>query len=272
MASPWFEFPGPPPSTNDAPRGDKDAPRAVAARFRLFCFPYAGGGASIFRSWANWLPEEVEAVGIQLPGRETRLAEPLMLSMGPLTDELSEEMPPHLDLPFAFYGHSTGALIAFELARVLRKRGLPQPELLFLSGQDGPREKPPLIRHTLPDAEFIEILRNCKGTPDAVLQNPDLLEILLPRIRSDGAIYETYDYELQPPLDARIVIFEGTDDRFVTQPGLAAWRKETRGGFHHYAPLSGGHFFLHAEEDALARHINQELGRLLYEPACSAHG
>ena len=196
-----------------------------------------------------------------------------MLSMGPLTDELSEEMIPHLDLPFAFYGHSTGALIAFELApRPAQAPAAPTGPAVSV-GSGRPRaKKPPLIRHTLPDAQFIEILRNCKGTPDAVLQNPDLLEILLPRIRSDGAIYETYDYEPQPPLDARIVIFEGTDDRFVTERGLAAWRRETRGGFHHYAPLSGGHFFLHAEEEALARHINEELGRLLYEPACSAQG
>jgi surfactin synthase thioesterase subunit len=249
-SSPWFVF--------------GDGERKQDAAFRLFCFHYAGSGASIFQSWTRWLPARVELVAVQLPGRENRLDEPLLYSMERVTTPLVAALPPLLDKPFAFFGHSTGALIGFELARVLRRRGLPQPRLLIVSGQDAPPVKPAVIRHVLPDPEFIEVLRGCNGTPDLVLRNPALLELLLPRIRADGAVYETYAYERQAPLDCRIVLFHGAEDNMVNSAELAAWEVETRHSFQRYC-FPGGHFFLHDQEDAVAARINQELEPLLKE-------
>lgn len=252
--SPWFVFCG--------------EQRKRDARFRLFCFHYAGSGASIFRPWTKWLSDEVELVAVQLPGREDRLDEPLLHSMELVTAPLADALPPLLDKPFAFFGHSTGAVICFELARVLRQRALRQPRLLIASSQNAPRVKPAVLRHRLADSEFIEVIRGCNGTPDVVLRNPALLELLLPRIRADGAVYETYRYERQAPLDCRIVVFHGFEDKLVDSAGLAGWEAETRHSFHCYG-FPGGHFFLHEAEETLAAHINHELEPFLSERTCS---
>lgn len=205
-------------------------------------------------------------MAVQLPGRENRLGEPLLHSMAAVTPPLVEELLPLLDRPFAFFGHSTGALIAFELARVLRQFTLPQPRLLIVSAQDAPSVRPKIIRHTLPDVEFVEVLRQCNGTPDAILDNPALLEILLPRIRADGAIYETYRYDKQAPLDCRIAVFHGQNDNMVNAHELHKWQSETRASFDSYC-FPGGHFFLHEEEERVLEQLNQELDRLLNETA-----
>lgn len=252
--SPWFDF-----CTEQRKRD---------AQYRLFCFPYAGGGASMFRSWKKWLPDQVELVAVQLPGRENRLDEPLLHSMELVTTPLADALPPLLDKPFAFFGHSTGAVICFELARVLRQRGLPQPKLLIASGQNAPRVKPAVVRHQLSDPEFIEVIRACSGTPEVVLRHPALLELLLPRIRADGAVYETYRYEQQAPLDCRIVVFYGLEDHLVNSVGLAGWKVETRHSFQRYG-FPGGHFFVHEAEELVARRINHELEPSLGERACS---
>lgn len=243
-SSPWFVF------CTERSRPD--------FQFRLFCFHYAGSGASVFRSWTRWLRDEVELISVQLPGRENRLEEPLAHSMDEITTPLAEALPPLLDGPFGFFGHSTGAVVSFELARVLRRRGLPQPRLLIASGQDAPKVPPAVIRHRLSDPEFVEILRGCKGTPDAVLKSPALLALLLPRIRADGAVYETYRYEQQAPLDCRIVVFRGADDVMVSDIGIAAWEAETAHGFHYYE-FPGGHFFLHETEKEVVEAVNQEI-------------
>jgi medium-chain acyl-[acyl-carrier-protein] hydrolase len=249
-SSPWFMF--------CAEQRKRDA------TFRLFCFHYAGSGGSIFRPWTKRLSDEVELVAVQLPGRENRLDEPLVHSMELVTGPLADALPPLLDKPFALFGHSTGAVICFELSRVLRKRALPQPRLLIASGQNAPQVKPAVVRHQLSDAEFIEVIRKCNGTPDVVLRNPALLELLLPRIRADGAVYETYRYERQPPLDCRIVVFHGFDDSMVSNAGLAGWSEETRHSVRRYG-FPGGHFFMHDAENEVVDHINCELQPFLNE-------
>jgi medium-chain acyl-[acyl-carrier-protein] hydrolase len=235
-------------------------------QFRLFCFHYAGGSGSMFLPWTKWLPDEVELVAVQLPGRENRSDEPLVHSMELITQPLADAITPLLDKPFALFGHSTGAAISFELVRELRKRALPQPRLLVASGQNAPRFKPAVLRHLLSDPEFIEVIRRCKGTPDAVLSSPLFVEMLLPRIRADGAVYETYRYQPQAPLDCRIVLFHGVEDDMVTSEGLAGWRLETRHSFERYG-FAGSHLFLHQEEAALGALINRELEPLLAEQA-----
>jgi surfactin synthase thioesterase subunit len=179
---------------------------------------------------------------------------------------LAEALAPWLELPYAMFGHSTGALIAFDVARRLRRRALPLPRVLIASAQNAPDVKPPVIRHVLDDAAFVEVLRGCRGTPEAILDDPVLLDLLLPRIRADGAVFETYRYLEEAPLDCPIVLFHGTRDAMVDEAGLARWARETRGGFRRRA-FGGGHFFVHEQQAAVLDEINRELAVLLDEPS-----
>lgn len=228
-------------------------------RMRLFCFPYAGGGASVFRSWSDALPEHIEICPIQFPGRENRLQEPPFTRLRPLIQTLAQVLLPHLNMPFAFFGHSMGALASFELALELRRQNAPRPVHLFVSGCRAPqlpRTSPPT--HQLPDTEFIDELRRFNGTPEAVLQNSELLDIFLPLLRADLAMSETYDYVAEEPLDLPISAFGGLHDDLVSSDGLAAWQDQTRSGFT-LRQFPGDHFFLIGSREALLRAMQQDL-------------
>ena len=227
---------------------------------RLFCFPYAGGGASVFFPWTRIAPPDLEICAAQLPGRESRIAAPLLKSFDELTAELLRSIEPLLDRPFAFYGHSMGTLVAFELARALRRAGRPQPLHLFVSGRNAPHlhdPDPPM--HELPDDEFIaEMIRRYDGIPAEVLEAPELMQLLLPSLRADMQVIETHEYRDEPPLDMPITALAGTDDPCITSEGFQAWREYTRSRFTtHLFP--GGHFFLHAAAAEVLRIIERAL-------------
>ena len=229
------------------------------ARLRLFCFPFAGAGASIFRNWSNQLPSDIEVCAVQLPGREKRLREPLFTQLTPLIDSLIEALLPYLDLPFAFFGHSLGALICFELARQLRRQKYLTPLHLFVSGRRAPQIPPNLQPiHQLPKDLFIEQLRRYNGTPEAVLQNKELIELLLPILRADLAINETYRYKSEAPLDCSISAFGGLQDRKVSCHELELWREHTNSNFS-LQMFSGDHFFLKTEFNFLLQQISRHL-------------
>ena len=165
-----------------------------AARLRLLCVPYAGVGPSAYRRWSDALPSDIEVGAVHLPGREGRLREPALTGLEPLIDVTAEGLKPFLDRPFALFGHSMGALVAFELARRFRAEGWGEPTHLFVSGRRAPQVPPrhPDIAH-LPDAEFVEeIRRRYNGIPDEVLRHPDLLALLLPGLRADLTLIEAY--------------------------------------------------------------------------------
>jgi len=144
------------------------------ARLRLFCFPYAGGGASAYRSWAAPLPDEIEVCAIQLPGRENRLREPLFTRLAPLVETLAGALEPSFDIPFAFFGHSMGALIAFELARFIRRRSQITPVHFFASARLAPHVVDSASpAHRLPEATFVAQIRGLQGTSAAVLDDPE---------------------------------------------------------------------------------------------------
>ncbi len=232
-------------------------------QLRLFCFPYAGGGASIFNSWAELLPPKVELWSLQLPGRETQRLRPPFTRMEPLVETLSEVLRPHLDVPFAFYGHSMGALVSFEVARSLRRRERSLPACLFVSGHRAPQlPAPHKPIHNLPDAEFLSGLQTWGGTPDDVISNPELMQLFLPLLRADFELCETYVYSDEEPLDCKISCFGGIDDRRVNRQELLAWRVQSRTPFK-LRFLPGGHFFLHGSVVPLLHALGDDLKEIL---------
>jgi medium-chain acyl-[acyl-carrier-protein] hydrolase len=229
------------------------------ARLRLFCFPYAGGGASIFRTWPDGLPADVEVCPVEFPGRGTRLMETPFAQLAPLIQVLAQALVPLLDMPFAFYGHSLGALVAFELARHLRRPSGVQPVRLFVSANRAPQfhlQDQPI--HTLPEEEFLVELRRLNGIPTKVLEEPELMQIMLPILRADLAVYETYVYSAEPPLDCPISAFGGLQDHRVSRRDLEAWRDQTSVSFS-LRMFPGDHFFWHTTQLLFLHVLSQDL-------------
>lgn len=229
------------------------------ARLRLFCFPYAGGGASIFRVWPDHLPPDIAVCSIRLPGRENRFKEAPFTHLPALIQALMNVLSEHLDKPFLLFGHSMGALICFELARALRERERSGPVQLLVSGCHAPQlpdPEPPI--HDLPDAEFVAELSRLKGVPESVLHHRELMQLLLPTLRADLALYETYAYKPQDPLDCQIFAFCGLDDPKARRDDMLAWHAQTRGAFS-LRMLPGDHFFLNHSRAMLLQAMSQAI-------------
>jgi len=232
--------------------------RNPSARLRLFCFPYAGGGATIFATWPRLLPPDVEVVAVQPPGREGRLVETPYADLERLVADMHPELLPHFDKPFAFYGHSNGGLMAFELARTLRRNGGPMPLHLFVGGRPAPQVRRDENIHALPHDEFIAALRRYAGTPEEVLQNAELMSLIMPLLRADFSLGETYTYRPEPPLPLPITAIGGALDADVPPEQIEAWREQTSGAFR-CTMLPGGHFFITENRDLLLRELSREL-------------
>ena len=229
------------------------------ARLRLFCFPYVGTGASIFRTWSDGLPADVEVCPVQFPGRGTRPMETPFTQLSPLVQALAQALVPLLDKPFAFFGHSLGALVGFELARQLRRQSGVQPVRLFVSADRAPqvpRRGRPI--HAVPDAEFLVELRRLNGIPGKVLEDAEIMRIMLPVLRADFALYENYVYSTESPLDCFISGFGGLQDQRVSRGDLEAWRDQTSASFS-LQMFPGDHFFLNATQPLLLQALSQEL-------------
>lgn len=233
------------------------------ARLRLFCFPYAGGNALIYRQWQAILPPSVAVCPVQLPGRGKRIQERPFDRFQPLVEEAVSALLPFFDKPFAFLGHSMGGLISFELARQLRRHSYPMPAQLFVSGRRAPqlpsREGP---TYDLPEAEFLDALRRLQGTPAEVLQQPELMELMLPLLRADFAVCETYAYTAEPPLDCPISVFGGLQDTDVERGQLEAWTTQTTAAAR-LRMLPGDHFFINSQQPLFLRTLTRDLEQLL---------
>ncbi len=230
------------------------------AALRLFCFPYAGGGTLSYRPWPKLLPE-IEVCPILLPGRERRLAESALTDFTALVAAIHSAILPYLDKPFAFFGHSMGGLLAFELTRKLRQLEVEQhqPLHLFISGcRAAQLPDPEPLMHSLPDDAFLEELRRFNGTPEAVLANSELMALLLPTIRADFTAIRTYRYSPQPPLSCPITVFGGLQDGTVTYDQLTAWQSQTQADFSLHM-LPGDHFFLDSAQLLLIQSITAKL-------------
>lgn len=228
-----------------------------SASLRLFGFSHAGGGPSLYRGWPERLPPEIELLAIQLPGRESRFREPAFTRMEALIQELSNAIMPWLDHPFAFFGHSMGSDVAFELARELRRRSAPLPMHLFVSARRAPHLPSAAPIHDLPHEAFVAELERLGGTPPEVLASAELLEIVLPILRADFAVLETHIHQEEPPLDCPITAFHGTDDPRGTDELMRPWQVHTRSTFRIHA-CSGGHFYLKDATARVIRHLVAE--------------
>lgn len=212
-------------------------------RLRLFVFPHAGSGAAAYRAWAPHMPADVQLALVQLPGREARLAEPPHTRMRALVDALVPQILPHLDGPFAFFGHSMGAHVAFETARALRAQGH-EPRHLVVSGNRAPHLPFPRPRiHHLPDERILAEFERLGGTPKEILADGQLMSLLLPVLRADLELCETYAFERGPPLSCALTAWGGARDPDVPHAALDAWREHTTGPFSSRL-FDGGHFFL----------------------------
>jgi medium-chain acyl-[acyl-carrier-protein] hydrolase len=229
------------------------------ALLRLFCFPFGGGGASFYQTWTDNLPPEVELCPVQLPGRENRLREQPFTHLLALVETLSQILESDLNIPFAFFGHSLGAWIGFELTRQLRREKKKCPIHLFVSGRHAPQienNDPP--KRDLPKSELIEKLRGYNGTPELVLQEPELLDLFLPILRADFSILETYEYKKEDPIDCPISVFGGLQDSEASYEELIAWRENTIREFR-LKMYPGDHFYLKAAQGQLLNEITKDL-------------
>ena len=229
-------------------------------RLRLFCFPHAGGGGSLFMPFARELAPTLDVRAVQLPGRENRLREPAHTRLPDLIHELVRALREYLDVPFALVGHSMGALVAFELTRRLRADGMPAPVRLFVAGHRAPQlpNRHPRLAH-LTDAEFIDAVgTRYGGVPDEVLRHADLMALLLPCLRADMALIEGYAYEADDPLTCPISVYGGVDDAVTTQTELEGWRAQTRADCT-LTRFPGGHFFVRSARPALVSAVSREL-------------
>jgi medium-chain acyl-[acyl-carrier-protein] hydrolase len=236
------------------------------ARLRLFCVAHAGGGASAFRGWAEALPPEVEVCLVQLPGRENRIKETPFHRLDPLVAALADAVRPWLDLPWALFGHSNGALIGFELARTLRAGGLSGPRHLFASGRRAPDvpAQDPAIGH-LADDEFLAELMELGGIPRELLEHRELMQMLLPVLRADVALHETYEFRDEAPLDCPITAYGGVADAKASREAIDAWGRHTRGPFE-VRMFPGGHFFHQSEREEFLRVFSADLQAVLRAP------
>lgn len=230
------------------------------ANCRVFCFPYAGGGDHVYRNWVDQLPDTVEMYSVQLPGRGSRLLEKPFTSLVELSKSLAVAIPSYFDRPFIFFGHSMGAMVSFELARQLRRDGL-EPMHIFASGCHAPQIPDSNVLHDLPESELIKELHRLNGTPKEVLENSELLSIILPALRADCMMTETYVYRSEPPLNCPITVFGGLGDPLVKREELEAWREQTSSSFS-LRMLQGDHFFLHSAQPVLLSILSKELHQL----------
>ena len=237
-------------------------PGRVPPSCRLICFPFAGGGASSYRGWAADPAAPVEICAIQLPGREQRRHEPAIRSVSRAVDLLMPALQSDLGMPFAFFGHSMGALLAYEVARRLQQVGGPTPHCVFVSGHRAPQlPRRKRIWHGLPTPDLIQELRTLNGIPSAVFDHPELLNSVLITIRADLEVVETYRHSPGPILSCPVIAMGGRTDPGVSESDLAAWQDTTQAHFKTMM-FDGDHFYINANRQHVVDSVRRELALL----------
>ena len=231
-----------------------------SASWQLFCFSHAGGGPSFFRDWGACLRPEIAVQRVQLPGREWRLAERPFRDIADLVDPLCAALQPHLDQPYALFGHSMGAAIAYEVARRFSATGTGAPACLIVSGRRAPGLASNHRRVSkLPDDEFVSEVARLNGIPPEVMGEPELLSMLVPTLRADYELAETYQALPGARLDCPVVAYLGTSDPEVQYTEMLAWRKATTSAFS-VRVFRGDHFYLKGSRPDVLNAIREDLG------------
>lgn len=234
----------------------------AAPRLRLFCFSYAGGSAGAYAQWQQQLGPHVEVCAVQLPGRGARMGEAPLTSLAQVASAVADVIARQGPLPYACFGHSLGALLAFEVARCSHRLRLPLPLHLFVSGSDAPAARSGLRQlHLLPDAQLIDALRQYNGTPAELLEHRELMALVLPAIRADFGLVETYAYQPWLRLPVPLTVLAGRDDAHVAGARLAEWGRETARDSR-IAWFDGGHFFVNEQRAAVLECVAATLEQL----------
>ncbi|MEV6118579.1 alpha/beta fold hydrolase [Streptomyces sp. NPDC052109] len=230
---------------------------------RLFCFAHAGGGASAYRPWRLSMAPDVDVRPVVLPGRESRMRELPYRRVEQVIDPLCEALEPHLDRPYALFGHSLGSILAYEVARRFTGRAGREPRLLIVSGRRAarlPARRRPYS--ALGDDAFLGAVGALGGTPPELLHEGQLLRLMLPTLRADFELNETYRTLPGPRLRCPVAAYMGTADPEVDRAGLLAWGEETTAEFT-MRVFAGGHFYLKDEADEVRAALRQDLARVM---------
>lgn len=232
-------------------------------KLRLFCFPFAGGGALAYRSWYKDLPSEVELCIVQLPGRENRINEKSFSEIQLLIDELVKQLKDYLDKPFVLFGHSMGGLISFEFTRRIRDTLGILPERLFLSAFCAPQVRDDSKNiSNLPDDVFMEKVRAFNGIPDVLWNDKEWIQFILPKLKADFCIIDGYKYYEDEPLECPISAFCGTDDQSVSKEDMEALKIHTKGEFL-LRMFEGGHFFINDSYVSVLSTLTEDLQKVI---------
>lgn len=234
--------------------------RQRAPRVRLFCLPYAGGSASVYRTWGEALGGDVEVLSAQLAGRGWRLREAPVTALDELSDQVAAAIGERADVPFAVFGHSMGAWVGLEVVRRLESAGH-EPVVFFASGRQSPGLgcTQPRMAHLDDDGFVAEVQTRYGGIPAEVMAEPELLELLLPALRADIGLLERYEHRPSGPISTPIHALVGARDPVVSLDDVRGWAEETAGGFE-LTTLPGGHFYFQPDGRALFDVIRAELG------------
>ena len=236
------------------------------AGMRLICFPHAGGSARFFRCWAEKLPASVELLAVQYPQREDRLDEDCATDIGQLADRIAAALEPERDRPLVLFGHSLGAVVAYEVARRLDTARGTGPAALFVSGRPAPSRQRAKNLHLTDDQVLWDDVRRLAGTPGQVLEDPALRRLVLPALRADYRLAETYQRAPGPLLRCPVVAFIGDSDPEVTASEAGCWREVTRAGFG-LQVFSGDHFYFMAHEAEVVSALVSQLAAQGVGPA-----
>ncbi len=233
-------------------------------RCRLFCFPHGGAGVGAYREWPGNLPPGVEVCTVEYPGRDSLISEPPITELSLLVEGIVAAISPCLYEPYVLFGHSVGALVAFELARALSKHRQ-TPKLLVVSGHQAPHlssQREPI--HDLPDDEFLEEIKSFDPLESALVHSEELAELLLPALRADIKLHEDFKLKQLPKLTIPLAICGGLDDPEVSREELAGWARHTTEG-HLLQLFPGGHFYLRESRAELLQMISELLKPLIVD-------